>query len=80
MDIQPDFMFDRPRSQEDRILAHLKSGRSITPIEALNLYKSFRLGARIHTLKKQGYKIEKQMVETPGGAHVAQYRLKTEGL
>lgn len=64
------------QTQEDRILAHLESGRSITPLEALNLYGCFRLGGRIYDLKKRGIKIEKRMVETTGGAHVACYRLE----
>lgn len=64
------------QSQEQLILAHLKSGKSITPLEALNLYHCLRLGGRIFDLKKRGHKIEKRMVETSGGAHVACYRLE----
>lgn len=67
--------FDR-KTQEANILAHLESGRAITPLDALNLYKCFRLGGRIYDLKKRGYKIEKKMVQTPGGAHVASYFLE----
>lgn len=44
-------------SKEDKILEHLKNKGSITPIDALNLYGSFRLGARIYDLKKKGYNI-----------------------
>lgn len=63
------------KSQEQAILAHLQSGRSITPIDALNLYKCFRLGARIFGLKKAGYKIESQRVKVASGKSVASYRL-----
>jgi len=45
-------------SQEDRILEYLKTGKSISPIEALQKFGSFRLGARIYSLKKKGYRIE----------------------
>jgi len=65
------------QSQEELILAHLKSGKAITPLDALNLYKCFRLGGRIYDLKKRGFKIAKRMVETSGGKHVASYRLET---
>ena len=66
------------KSQEQAILSHLKSGRSITPIEALSLYKCFRLGARIYGLKKAGFNIESQMVKVPSGKRVASYRLVTQ--
>jgi hypothetical protein len=63
-------------TQEEQILAHLKSGKRITPMEALNLYKCFRLGGRIYDLKKRGFIINKEMVETSGGARVAQYSME----
>ena len=44
-------------SQCSLILKDLKSGKSITPVSALNLYGSFRLGARIYDLKMKGYNI-----------------------
>jgi len=36
---------------------HLKSGKSITPLEALQKYGSFRLADRIFVLRKEGYNI-----------------------
>lgn len=66
------------KSQESAILEHLRSGRTITPIDALNLYKCFRLGARIFGLKKQGYKIESEMITVPSGKRVASYRLVSQ--
>ncbi len=36
---------------------HLKSGRSITPLEALGLYGVFRLAARIKELRYKGWDI-----------------------
>lgn len=66
------------KSQESAILEHLRSGRAITPIDALNLYKCFRLGARIYGLKKAGHKIESEMVTVPSGKRVASYRLVTQ--
>ena len=49
-------------SQSLDVLMHLKSGKTLTPIDALNEYGCFRLGARILELRKQGYKIK---TETP---------------
>ena len=54
-------------TQEELILTHLKSGRSITPLEALELYGCFRLASRISDLKKKyPLKIEKTMVGNNG--------------
>jgi hypothetical protein len=62
-------------TQTAQILAHLKTGRSITPIDALNKYGCFRLGARIYDLKQDGHNIVKDMVETDSGKRVASYTL-----
>ena len=64
-----------PNSQNTAILAHLKRGHRITPIEALNKFECFRLGARIFDLKAEGHRIEKEMVPTSTGKRVAEYRL-----
>lgn len=60
-------------SQESLILKHLQAGNKITPLDALNMFGCFRLGGRIYGLKKLGHRIEKRMIETPSGKHVAQY-------
>jgi len=61
-------------NQSQLILNHLKSGRSITPIEALNLYGCFRLGARIFDLKTRGYFIRRELVHD-NGKQYASYSL-----
>lgn len=50
-------MGNKKLSKEKLVLAHLESGKTITPIEALNLYRSFRLAAIICELRKQGHNI-----------------------
>ncbi len=45
------------QSQEAEILRHLKSGKSLTPIDALREYKVLRLAARVKALRDQGYPI-----------------------
>jgi len=48
----------KKESQIKKVKTHLLSGRSITPIDALNLYGTFRLAALIHTLRhKEGIDI-----------------------
>jgi hypothetical protein len=44
-------------TQKERIFEHLKSGRTITPLEALNLYGCFRLGDVIFKLRSEGKNI-----------------------
>ena len=61
--------------QNAKILEHLNSGRSITAIEALQLYGCFRLAARIHDLKKAGVPIKCEERETESGKRIASYSL-----
>lgn len=65
------------KTQNDQILEHLKTA-PITPLEALNKYGCFRLGARIFDLKEQGYLITKTMVSN-GRKSFAKYFLSSSG-
>jgi len=52
------------------------SGRSLTPIEALNMFGSFRLGARIADIKADGYIVYTEMVTDPAtGKRYARYSM-----
>ena len=62
-------------SQCKRILDYLKEGNGITPIDALNLFGCFRLGARIADIKNMGYDIITEMVVVGDGKRVAKYHL-----
>tara|TARA_Y100000310_G_C20316883_1_gene638843 strand:+ start:172 stop:471 length:300 start_codon:yes stop_codon:yes gene_type:complete len=44
-------MKNNKRSQKENVMYHLMNIGPITPLEALNLYGIFRLGAIIHTLR-----------------------------
>jgi hypothetical protein len=66
-------------SQNTAILSHLKTGKSITPIDALERFDCFRLGARIYDLKQAGHVIHKDMVPTDSGKHVASYTMVRHG-
>ena len=65
-------------SQNKQIKAWLESGKSITPLDALNLFGSFRLGARIFDLKNDyGMNIKTEMIEV-NGKRFARYSLEKE--
>ena len=63
------------KSQTERILDWMLQGHAITPIDALNLFGSFRLGARIAEIKARGYLVYSEFVTTPNGKKVKQYHL-----
>lgn len=65
-------------TQNEQILAILQSGRSLTPLEALDEVGSFRLGARVWDLKQAGYDIQSEFIELPNGKRVARYWLPQE--
>lgn len=65
-------------TQRDEIRRALLDGESLTPLDALSRFHCFRLGARIHELKREGMAIEVEMVKTSGGATVASYRLSPQ--
>ena len=60
------------KSQNQRVKEHLEKGFSITPIDALNNYGIFRLGARIYDLKRMGMNIETRIL-AKGKKHFAEY-------
>jgi Helix-turn-helix domain len=75
-------------SQTQRILAYLKKGRAITPLQALAKFQCFRLGARIWDIRQMKecygppdvprcpeFRIEKTMVKVTSGKYLASYRL-----
>jgi hypothetical protein len=62
-------------TQVELIAKHLRSGQSITPIEALNRYGIFRLAARVADLRDAGLRITTTRVELRG-KRFAQYQLR----
>ena len=53
-------------SQTDAILWHLQHHGRITPMDALNLYGSMRLAARINDLRRAGHAIRTDTEERNG--------------
>lgn len=45
------------KTQNQQILDHLKSGKSITASYAMTHFRVWRLAARIHDLRGDGYRI-----------------------
>lgn len=66
-------------SQNTNIKKHLEQGKSITALEALKLYGCFRLGARIHDLKRMfpDMNIKSELVNI-GEKRVARYSLQSD--
>ncbi len=65
-------------TQEQHILNHLYERGSITPIEALHVYKCFRLAARINDLRRKGANIETIFKYDMKGSRYAEYRIRPE--
>jgi len=63
------------RSQVDRILDYLLGGHAITPLEALEKFNCFRLGARIADIKARGYAVKSEFVTTASQKKVKRYHL-----
>lgn len=62
-------------TQLDHLRKHLRSGRSITPLEALGLYGIFRLAARIKELRDQGWIIENDIHYDVHGKAYSNYKI-----
>ena len=62
-------------TQAGRILRYLKDGNRITALDALESFGCFRLAARIHELRRDGWGIQERTVETRGGKRVAEYSM-----
>jgi len=60
------------QSQNKAIKKHLKSGKTLTPLQALKLFGSLRCGARICELRAEGMDILTTMVKV-GNKRVARY-------
>ena len=66
----------RELSQNMLILDWLLRGNTITPIQALNMFGCFRLGARIFNLRRLGHKIAGKRVKVADKTFVQQYQME----
>lgn len=69
-------------TQEQRVLAHLETGRRLTQFEAIQELGILRLASRINDLKGRGHKIASKMIEVTNRfgekCHVAAYTLEAK--
>ena len=65
-------------SQNKRILKHLKSGKTLTGLEALRLFDCFSLPQRIGNLRSFGFDIKTTMITTYSGKRIAEYSIESE--
>ena len=67
----------KKQSRAQRIMKYLKTFKTLTPLEAINIFGETRLSARIYDFKKDGYRFETTKIRVPtrdGWTYVAQYR------
>jgi len=65
-------------SQNEQILQHLKTGKVLTPIEALKEFGCFRLAGRIYDLKQDGWPIHCDKIKTDSNKVIGQYALNQD--
>ena len=65
-------------TQNEAVLNHLMTGRSLSPLEALGLYGVFRLAARVFQLKDMGVDIRKVTKVDINGKQYAEYYVSEE--
>lgn len=68
----------KTETQSEKILAWLQSGKTLTQLDALRMFRCMRLASRISDLRNAGYNIITQFEEHDGGVH-ARYSLAGEG-
>lgn len=65
----------KTQSQCKRILKYLRTGKSLTPLDAFLKFDTMNLAQRIQNLEDLGVKIKVRMIKTDSGKRVAQYRI-----
>lgn len=63
------------KTQEELITDHLLSGKTLTPLEALEKFGCFRLAARIHEIRR-AINVRVDRLSLPNGKSVACYRIE----
>lgn len=65
-------------AQNLQVLNYLKTGKILTPMEALDMFGCFRLAARIYELKDKGWPIYCERKGTDSGKIVGHYSLNLD--
>ena len=61
--------------QNEMILQYLKTGKTLTPIEALDMFGCFRLASRVYDLKQAGWPVTCDKRDVGNGKVVGHYTL-----
>jgi hypothetical protein len=61
-------------TQLDILVNHFTQGKSLTSLEAMGVYRIFRLASRVSELRQQGYDIVTDMKRDETGKTYASYR------
>ena len=64
----------KKKTQNAKILSHLKRGWKITQDDAYDRYRVYRLASRIHDLRNEGWDIRTKLIDRNGNTY-AQYQL-----
>lgn len=67
-------------TQKAQVRAHLLSGKSLTPLEALDMYGTLRLSAIIFDLREEGLPIQMTRLQVAPKKRVAEYFISPEDL
>lgn len=62
-------------SMKRQILTYLQGGGELTALKALKMFNCLSLNARVYELRREGYAISSQLIETETKKHVAKYWL-----
>lgn len=58
------------------ILRHLAQGKTLTTLQALELFGCMALSQRCTDLRNEGWPVDSRMIELPSGKRVAEYFLR----
>lgn len=61
-------------TKKQKVLSHLKSGKTITSMQAIDLFRCTRLAAVIYSLKEEGYDIVSKSIKGTN-TNYAKYKL-----
>jgi hypothetical protein len=62
-------------TQNQQVLAYLKTGKEITPMDALRMFGCFRLAGRIYDLRQEGWPITCERREVKPNIRVGFYSM-----
>ena len=67
-------------SQKKQILAYLRTGKSLTQMEALHRFGCMRLASRINDIRNEGWNVLTEKLKLNSGKIVACYRIPLENV